>query len=547
MGLIVADSGCGYKYTKEQLDKEWTVTRADKTVVPINDDKIPEGSRVNSLMGMGGYLRSRGYERNQLAEALIRFNLQRCSPPLEEKEVSSVINSCCKYPAGVDLSLTDWGNAKRLRNRIKGKMLWDNSRGLWWFFKNGVWRQDQISTHLYKYVDRVLRDILEQAALQRNKDDRKALAAHSEKSASRQRMDAMIELCKPLPGISVSAAKFDSDPYLLALSNCVVNLKTLETRQGTPDEYLTKSVQIEFDQDAKCPQWIRFLGDTFDPENVGFIQRALGYTLTGVTREHVLFFLYGTGANGKTTFINVLLKLCGDYAKNTLTHELMVSKYANNSTNHLARLVGARLVVGSEVDSGSQLAESLIKTMTGGDAITCRYLYKESFEYYPNFKLWLTGNHKPIIRGSDEGIWRRIVLIPFLYTVSPKDRNPQLYSLLEAEMSGILNWALEGAAKYFDEGLGIPDSIRAATAEYRGEMDIISQWFEECCTRKPGHLTSNKELYESYKTWAEDNEQWCPKKNTFLSKVESLGFRRVRQSSERGFSGISINSCHDAR
>ena len=235
-----------------------------------------------------------------------------------------------------------------------------------------------------------------------------------------------------------------------------------------------------------------------------YLQRVIGYTLTGRTNEQCLYFLHGNGANGKSTFLNVIKELLGpDLARQTPSETLMTRH--NSSTNDIARLQSVRMVSANEIEDGSLLAESLVKQMTGGEAMTARYHYQEFFEFVPKFKLFIAGNHKPVIRGRDNGIWRRIRLIPFVVTIPSEQRDEHLQEKLHSELPGILNWAIKGCRIWQKNGLKDPAVITNAVTAYRDEMDLIGAWIDEHCKVGAGLECRASVVYSNYKLWAEGN------------------------------------------
>ena len=236
---------------------------------------------------------------------------------------------------------------------------------------------------------------------------------------------------------------------------------------------------------------------------IAYLQKAVGYTLTGDTSEQVLHFLYGLGANGKSTFLETIMAMLGDYAKQTSTETILVKKMTGGIPNDLAGLKGARLVSAQEVESGRRLAESLVKQLTGGDTISARFLHGEFFDFKPTFKLWISGNSKPVVRGGDYAIWRRIRLIPFTVQIPPEEQDRRLSEKLRGELPGILNWSLAGCLAWQREGLTPPEEVTAATESYRDEMDIIGQFIGERCLMGPEYKVTAKKLYAAFVEWSE--------------------------------------------
>jgi putative DNA primase/helicase len=305
---------------------------------------------------------------------------------------------------------------------------------------------------------------------------------------------------------------------------------------------ITKKLGASVVANTTCPQWLAFLNRIFDEDRelIAFIQRAVGYTLTGSCEEQCLFILIGSGANGKSTFLNTLQALLGDYAASVPMQSLMEQKYGSQQTNDIAHLLGQRLVTASEGERGQKLAESKIKQMTGGDLLSCRHLYRDLFEYRPQFKLWLATNTLPTIVGTDEAIWRRIRLIPFSVTIPPDEQDKTLATRLAAELAGILNWAVEGWKFWKDGGLNPPDQVVQSTGTYRTENDSVGQWIDAACVIEPGLRTSMKRLHESYHSWCE-NSGFEPLTSSCLSKeLGRRGFDQMRTSTGNGRRGIGI-------
>jgi len=241
-----------------------------------------------------------------------------------------------------------------------------------------------------------------------------------------------------------------------------------------------------------------------DADMIQFLQRAVGYSLSGSIGEQCLFFLYGTGANGKSIFLETLKLITGDYGLAASAQTLMATR-SSSIQNDIARLAGARFVACGEIEDGTRLRESLVKDLTGGDTICARFLRREFFDFRPQFKLWIRANHKPQIRGSGEAIWRRIHLVPFAVQIPPAQRDPDLLDKLRAELSGILGWAVRGCIEHQRHGLATPAQVREATAEYRSEMDVIGEFLSERCESEKNATVSAKDLYQAYRAWCEDS------------------------------------------
>ncbi len=300
-------------------------------------------------------------------------------------------------------------------------------------------------------------------------------------------------------------------------------------------------MSASFDPRAKCPLWLKFLDRITGGDEAlqRFLQQAIGYCLTGDTREQCLFIAHGSGANGKTTFINTVAALFGDYATQTPIETLMVKR--NESVgNDVARLKGARFVSATEVEEGKRLAESLVKALSGGDEITARFLYGEFFTFIPEFKLFLGTNHKPQIRGTDHAIWRRIRLIPFEVTIGDDEKDPLMGQKLKAELDGILSWAVEGCRHWQEEGLEAPEKVTSAVFEYRAEMDLLSAFFDRCCHIEANALCRSSDLYERYRIWSEIAGEHRMSQRKLSDRMKGHGFDSVRRNDGRYWLGVGL-------
>jgi putative DNA primase/helicase len=299
------------------------------------------------------------------------------------------------------------------------------------------------------------------------------------------------------------ADSFDSDPMLLNCQNGTLDLRTLDLRHHRPADRITKQTGAPYDATASCPLWLKFLDRIMDHDQdmIAFLQRAAGYSLTGDTTEHAFMFLYGTGRNGKSTFTETLGAMLGDYA-GRVRSDTLLTKRDSAIPNDLAGLAGARFVVASELPEGRRLDEPLIKDLTGGDTVRVRFLHREFFEFRPQAKIWMFGNHRPQVRGTDEGMWSRVRLIPFAVTIPEAERDPKLAQRLRGELPGILAWAVDGCLAWQSGGLKPPAKVLAATSAYRADQDAIGQFLAECCTADPAATIRAGQLYDVYKTWA---------------------------------------------
>jgi putative DNA primase/helicase len=328
--------------------------------------------------------------------------------------------------------------------------------------------------------------------------------------------------------VIVDTDEIDADPMLVGTPNGVIDLKTGAMLEHSRERLVTKTLGTHHDAAAGCPRWRQFIDEIFpDPEVRRFVHKACGYSLTGLTTEHVFFFLHGTGANGKSSFAETMQAVFGEYARRVGDGLIRYSPHGNSPDTELAELFGVRMAIGSEVEEGSRLNEKHIKDISGGDTLRGRRLYEGAFEFVPQVTLWIYGNHSPAIRGTDDGIWRRVRKIPFEVRFAEGDarRDPMLGSKLRAEMPGILNWLIEGCLLWQKEGLTPPAVVRQAVQEYRQEEDVLADFIEDATEEDLHASTPHAEIYEAYKRWCGENGV----KHPFTSRV------LVRRLTERGW------------
>ncbi|MAG14040.1 MAG: hypothetical protein CMN78_05540 [Spirochaetales bacterium] len=423
--------------------------------------------------------------------------------------------------------LTDAGNAERFAYFTRNTCRYCDDYSKWLINDGQRWVIDN-RNEILRLAKEVNRSLYSLAGQIRDDSKRTEVASHLIKSESDSRMRAMLHLAQS--ELPIVPDELDSDRDLFNVANGTIDLITGTLQAHDPNDLITKVANVEFDASATCPAWKRFLAEITDNHTSlqEFLQSSVGYSLTGDTSEQCIFIQYGTGSNGKSTFNGVLTSLFGDYWQQTPVESLLV-KNRETIPADLARLKGARLVTAAEVESGRRIAESLIKQMSGGDEITARYLYGEWFSYKPQFKIFIQTNHKPVIRGSDYAIWRRIRLIPFSVTFSPEKQDRHLLHKLEAELAGILNWALEGLERWREKGLEMPDEVRTATNEYRSEMDVLSAFLGDCCNTGNGSMASAKSLYSAYAEWCESTGEYKMSQRAMGTKLRERGFDSIRQ------------------
>ena len=409
----------------------------------------------------------------------------------------------------------DTGNAERLKDLFGENIRYSYTNKCWMFFNGKKWVDDNVGA-IKKIADKVA-EIMKNETITVDEDmedkEKQAIKKAFERNVKSVRSNkgktAMIKECEHL--VSITLESIDNNKSLLNIDNGIIDLVTGELCSHDKSKLMTKISNVEYTDTQDCPLWENFLSDIFDgdKELIKYIQKAIGYSLTGSTVEQCAFFMYGTGRNGKSTFLDVVTEIMGDYAVNIQPETIMVKPGGSgNASSDIARLKGARLATCAEPNEGVRLNEGLIKQLTGGDKVTARRLYGHEFEFVPEFKLWMSTNHKPIIRGTDIGIWRRIHLIPFIVSIPEEKVNKNLPLQLKQEYPAILKWAVDGALMWRREGLKIPEAICDATKGYKSEMDVISAWIDECCVLEANSYEKASDLFASYLRWAGENNEY---------------------------------------
>jgi len=420
-----------------------------------------------------------------------------------------------------------------------GKWLrWDQGSSVW------VWCHKDEALHASKDVGKMI--MTEAARLYSGQPDKaRKLAAHAAKSHDLKRLEAMLKTAASEPGMSVTITELDADPWLLGVRNGVVNLKTGALKDNQPDLLITRSCNASFDRHAFCPRWVKFLDEVFagDVATIETVQRALGYTLTGDVTEEVIFICFGFGSNGKSVFNNVVSKIFGDYGRVAPSSLLTARRDGDTAPrNDLAALAGSRYVSINELQSGDRLDEQIVKFLAGREKISARFLHKEFFEFMPTFACWLRTNHKPIVVGDDDGIWRRLVLIPFAQQFKGAQKDPYLEEKLLSERDAILTWMVDGALKWKQDGLRLSQQIRGECVSYRRESDLLGEFIDENCEADPDTRVLQSELFKRYQEWSQSNGVRSLAKVTFTRRLAERGFAVGKSNGDRFYTGLKLLS-----
>jgi putative DNA primase/helicase len=395
----------------------------------------------------------------------------------------------------------------------------------------GVWRKDNIRS-IFDRAKGICRD----ASIGVNPKD----AATLKWLRSARTRAAVENMAREMPEYAAIPEQWDADLMVMNTPGGTCNLQDGVVHEHRLDDYLTKSTAVAPHSGAR-PLWDSFLDRVTggDAEQQRYLQRMVGYCLSGDISEHVLFFLYGTGANGKGTFTNTLLRIFGDYAQ-TAAMEVFTENTNDRHPTDIAALRGSRLVVASETDPGKRWAEARIKMLTGGDTIRARFMHCDEFEFVPAFKLMIQGNHKPGLRSVDVAMRRRLHLVPFVVTIPEEERDTQLPEKLRQEWRAILQWAIDGCLEWQREGLNPPPLVRDATDEYFRTEDAILRWTDERCIVSPQAGSAKaSELYQNYKAWAEQTGEFCMNQKRFGQELLDHGFKSYQSNGVR-YEGIRL-------
>ncbi|MBA7489790.1 DNA primase [subsurface metagenome] len=459
-------------------------------------------------------------------------------PQPEEKEEPKGIR-------GEYFRATDLRNSEKFSKKYIGQLIYCQPWTNWLIYTEGKWKIES-KRETQELSKKVILDYYKEASEMLDDRTRQNLIKEALKCESQRAIRAMIDLATS--SMARLPEDFDQDFYILNLKNVTIeDLENMKFREHRPEDMLTKIMNVNYEPGAKCPKWLNFLDKIFEENKnlINYIQNALGYSLTGDTGEQCMFILYGIGANGKSTFINVIHEILGDYAINTPFSTFLSKGRGDNIPNDLARLRGARFVSAVEAPGERRFNEVLLKTIVGGDLITARFLRQEFFDFYPECKIWLATNHKPIVKEFSLGFWRKIRLIPFKIIISEEERILHYDKILLEEKEGIFNWLLEGYKKWRKEGLRTPEEIIEATAEYKSSMDVVAEFIEECCVESHRLQIATKEIYKAYKDWCEEGGDRPVNKNAFSRQLTERGYKSIRTKSpkqERGWLGINLKT-----
>lgn len=441
---------------------------------------------------------------------------------------------------------TDHGNAIRFANAFDTQAKYVPDWGNWALWDSTRWKEDK-AERVYGLIRQVPQLILEEALKEGDEDKKNALLKWSIRTQDVGRMNAIHRIAKTDDRFLIDSNDLDSDPYLFNVQNGTINLRTGGLQAHDPRDRITKIANIPYDPDATAPLWEETLLtiQNGNQDMVDFLQRLVGYSMTGLTVEQVFILMWGPPGTGKSTFNETIRYVFGDYATNAEAEVFMSRQQSGRANPEVARLQGARLVTSSETEENKKLAIARIKLMTGGDRVTASNLYAAPFEFEPIMKLWLATNHKPRVPADEGGVWDRMIFVPFTRDMrNDPNRIKDLKEQLRREMPGILTWAVKGCLKWRAEGLGRPPEVEAAQNEYRTDSDELAQFLEEMTD--PGssddHKVASSTLFAAYKEWATQGGFYPLNVRRFKEKMEARGYQSKRLTSGIVWEGLKLHT-----
>jgi putative DNA primase/helicase len=516
-----------------------------------------------------------------LARQIAEEYSAKCEPPWSPKEIDHAVTNIKAKPSkqprgwllnkdavgspraqtadtGADaeepIHFTDLGNGKRFARAYGTQARFCHTWGKWLFWDGARWRIDDRG-RAHALAKQTVLELYRRAraqidALAQNPGDAEgrsqlkkiqATLAWALKSQSAPRINALLDLARSEPGIPVLPDDLDRGPWLLNCSNGTLDLRTQTLRPHDPADYLTKLCPVEYNPGAKCPDWERFLSEIFDCSDslMAYLQRLAGYWLTGLTTEHALAVLWGSGANGKSTLINALFHVLGPDYSGKASRDLLLVSHGEKHPTALASLHGKRFVAAIESVEGARLDETLIKELTGGDQITARRMREDFWTFEPTHKIALATNHKPQVRGQDYAIWRRLRLIPFTVCFLEDKQDKKLGEKLRAEAPGILTWLVKGCKLWQQHGLQDPPEVLEATGQYRSEQDTLGAFLSDRCLQGPTYQAKASVLYAAYKDWCEQSGERTLSKRKFCAALREKGFEGYTNNGP-WFRGIAL-------
>jgi len=531
-------------------DKNAPIPEAPDWVVALltesHHGSIPEGKRNDTLYRYACALRARNLSEPDAWSALQLRNLD-CAPPLSKSELRGILESAWKHAPGYRRN--DTGNAQRFLTfhgmdvryvaGLREWIVWQDEEGRWKPEPEGL---SCIARVKQTIVTALASEVVQLSNAKQQEEHAKFLIG----SQNQNRLEAAVRNARSEPGVLIEYAKLDADRYLIGTRNGTLNLRDGSHRPAQREDWITKQLGCVFERDAQAPMWLAFLAQATngDDEMQLYLQQTVGMSLLGNLFRRVIF-IYGPTATGKSVFLEVVKAMFGEYAKAAATDLLMVGSLhsKHGPTEALARLAGARFVSIGETNSGDEFDASQVKDLSGRDMLTARNMYQASFEFRPDFTIWIRGNHKPRFSGDDAAMLDRLRLIPFTHQVPESERDPMLLEkIIGTELPGVLNWALAGALAVQAQGnVSTPATVREATQEYGREMDLLGAFLEERCdTSVPDATAFSKDLYEAFVNWGREQGLRAPWTMQTFGRRMGERFKKERPNKLWLYRGVSL-------
>lgn len=441
---------------------------------------------------------------------------------------------------GAEYPLTDYGNAQRFGDDRAGKLLYCHERGQWFAYTGKRWQPDNTGA-VMRAAKWTVRNMHKRAAAMSDDAKRRALTEFALRCESASRLKAVIELARD--EIPVRVSELDADPMLLNVNNGSIDLTSMRLRPHDPTDRITRICPVDHDPDAEAPTLGAFLARTFadDGQLIGYVRRLLGYCATGSAAEQILAVFHGEGANGKSTLLDAIGYVLGDYA-DTAAPDLLMQRHGDEHPCELADLSGKRLVFASESEKNRKLKVQTMKRLTGDSEIKARFMRQDYFSFARTFKIILATNSLPAIDEDTEAVWRRLRLIPFTVVIPREERDPDLLDKLKAEGPGILRWLLDGCAQWHRDGLGEPQAVSDATGHYRAESDPVAAFVADCCIEHPDNWCASSALRREYEKWCSEQGDRPIAGREFTDGLKRRGYTPARRHAGRGWDGVGLRN-----
>lgn len=491
-------------------------------------------------------LKKNGYD-------LVKAGIEKQPPKKKEPENSKEPNTDIEFQR-----CTDFGNGKRFLLRYANMVVFCGENQSWYLWSDkGYWKKDSLG-EIRELVKKTFLSIYNEIEMQETTEARAAVAKWALICEKPEHINSCLNFAQSNPSVVVTMDKFDTDKYLFNMLNGTYDLKNHLFLPHDKENYITRQVQYNYDPSATCPRFLEFINRIFRSRKdkdliIDYLQKALGYSLTGEISQQIIFLLHGSGSNGKSTLLETQRMIMGDYGT-TIDSGSLTTKKNDAVRNDIARLPNIRFVVASENAKGTIIDEELIKKLTGGDQVTARFLFHEEFTFYPQLKLWWAFNHPPGVRDLTHSLMRRLKLIPFEERIPDSERIDQavLLDMYRSELPGIFNWELEGLKRYQKEGLKDIEAISNAVKEFKEEQDRLHDWITDVCyvperddkkdptIVKSDVFNSASVLCKSYNKWAEANNEKPMSQRKFSMELMERGFKRTHMNTGNVFHGITI-------